>query len=279
MFIKCWGSRGSISVSGKEYVSYGGDTTCIEVRAQSGDIVIVDAGTGIRRLGNSLLEQREKEYHLLFTHAHWDHIQGIAFFKPLFYSDVTIKIQDRMIGGLSTRDILDRVMKPPFFPIQLKDTKADIHFDKGLNQSFTIGSLSIETIPTSHSVDTLGYRFTENGKTFVFLTDNELGFDHPQSLGFDAYVDFARGADILFHDAEYTHREYEERTGWGHSSVADVMALARKADVGLLGLIHLNQDRRDDEMDQIVDQCNQQMATLGCRTQCAGIPADFEINL
>ncbi len=279
MRIKCWGSRGSISVSGKEFVSYGGDTTCIEIIADSGDVVVVDAGTGIRRLGNDLRRRQVNALTLLFTHSHWDHIQGLPFFCPMFTPGVTIRVQDRPIDGKSIRQIMESVMTSPFFPIQLKDMEATLDFEKGLDSRFTIGSMAVETIPTSHSKDTLGYRFVEDGKSFVFLTDNELGYDHPQSLGFDAYADFCKKVDVLFHDAEYTHVEYEDRVGWGHSSVSDVMELARRADVGLLGLIHLNQDRSDDEMDDIVDQCNRQFKAQGCRTQCVGVSHAFEIEI
>lgn len=279
MLIRCWGSRGSIPVSGKEFVSYGGDTTCIEIVADSGDIVIVDAGTGIRNLGKSLVERQKKELTLLLTHSHWDHIQGICFFRPMLYDDVTIRIQDRKIVGFTTRQIIERVMSQPFFPIQLSDMRASIVFDQGLNGRFNIGSMTVDTIVTSHSQDTLGYRFTENGKTFVFLTDNELGFKHPQGLAPDAYVDFCRDADILFHDAEYTPDEYQERTGWGHSSVTQVLDLACRAGVKFLGLTHLNQDRHDDEMDAIVDQCNREMAKRGCGCTCAGIACRFEVEL
>lgn len=279
MRIKCWGSRGSISVSGKEYANYGGDTTCIEIIARSGEIVIVDAGTGLRRLGNSLLERNASEFYMLLTHCHWDHILGIAFFKPLLYSRNRLIVQDRKFAGFSTRDVFDQVMRPPFFPVRLKDLYADIRFDKSLNDKFSIGSLEIESIPTSHSEGSLGYKFTEDGKTFVFLTDNELGFDHPQSRGFDGYRKFAQDADLLFHDAEYTSDEYRDRTGWGHSSVSQVLDLAVRANVGRLGLIHLNQDRPDDAMNAIVADCNAFLKSRKYPVTCFGVDFNFEITL
>lgn len=137
----------------------------------------------------------------------------------------------------------------------MDELKADITFDNRLNDKFNIGSIAIETIPISHSGGGLGYKFIEDGKSFVFLTDNELGFDHPASMGFDSYVDFCKDVDLLFHDGEYTSNEYKRKIGWGHSSISHVMDLALKAKVKKLGLFHLNQDRTDDQMDIIVSKC------------------------
>ncbi len=284
MVIKCWGSRGSISVSGPQYSEYGGDTTCFEVIADSGEIIIIDAGTGIRRLGKSLIKRKQKEYHLLLTHTHWDHILGIPFFGPLLYSANKLIIQDRKFAGLTTKQVMDHVMKPPFFPVELADFKAEIDFDPSLNGSFSIGSIDIETISTSHSQDSVGYKFREKDKTFVFLTDNELGHDHPQSLGRKAYIEFSRGADLLFHDAEYTLEEYRDKVGWGHSSVSHVLELALEAGVGQLGLIHLNQDRTDTQMKEMVDQSRRFLHTRTGRggkapIPCFGVSCDFSLSL
>ena len=268
MDIKCWGSRGSIPVSGDEYLKYGGDTTCIEITARTGETIIVDAGTGIRRLGQSLIERDITKYYLLFTHSHWDHIQGIAFFQPLLYKKVTAIIQDRKFAGVKTRDVLGEVMKQPFFPIDLNGLHADIKFDKSLNNKFNIGSIEVETIDISHCCGCLGYKFTEDGKSFVFMTDNELGFDHPGSSGVNAYLKFAQNADLLFHDGEYTKDEYKCKIQWGHSSAPEALDFALKSNVKKIGLFHLNQNRTDDQVDKIVGECKielkKQNSTMGC---------------
>lgn len=279
MRVKCWGSRGSISVSGKEYVGYGGDTTCLEVVADSGEIVIVDAGTGIRRLGKSLLQREKKEFYMLLTHCHWDHILGIPFFHPLLRKDTRLIVQDRLVGGIKTKTVLDEVMRDPFFPVRIEDFQADIQFDPSLNDRFSIGSLDIDSIHTSHSKGSLGYRFRENGKTFVFLTDNELGYAHAQSRSRQEYIDFCTGADLLLHDTEYTEDEYAHKRGWGHSCVPDVLDLVLKAGVGHLGLIHLNQDRTDEQMDQIVDECRQFLKSQNSLTRVSGVSYNFEAAL
>lgn len=279
MNIKCWGSRGSIAVSGPLYIRYGGDTTCIEITAKTGETVIIDAGTGLRRLGNSLMDRNINQYHLLLTHAHWDHIMGVAFFKPLQFGKVNLIVQDRLFSGISTRDIFHEVMKKPFFPISLNDLKAGLRFDKNLNKSFSIGSVKIETIPTSHNNGGLGYRFIEDGKSFVFLTDNELGFNHPESRGFEAYLDFSRDADLLFHDAEYTKDEYPKKKGWGHSSIRDVMDLAVQARVKKLGIFHLNQDRTDDDMDRIVNDCRAELKHIQSGMDVFAVSSDMAFHI
>ena len=279
MEIKCWGSRGSISVSGCQYTKYGGDTTCIEITAKSGETVIIDAGTGIRCLGKSLIERNISRYYLLFTHAHWDHIQGVVFFRPLLFDKINLMIQDREFENIDTKGLLHKLMEMPFFPIGLKDLKADIKFEKALNGKFTIGSLTIETIPTSHPGGGLGYKFIEDEKSFVFLTDNELGFDHPGGLGFDAYTKFSQNVDLLFHDAEYTEDEYQKKIRWGHSSIQRALDFALKANVKKLGLFHLNQDRTDDQMDAIVKEVRTDLEKMNSALDCFAVHCNMEIHL
>ncbi len=280
MEIKCWGSRGSISVSGKQFLKYGGDTTCIEITTKSQDSIIIDAGTGIRRLGNSFIERNITKYHLLLTHAHWDHILGIAFFRPLLFSNVEMIIQDRAFSGINTKEVLSEVMKKPFFPIGLNDLKADVTFDDTLNGSFSIGSVDIETIPTNHTGGGFGYKFTEDGKTFVFLTDNELGYHHQtQGAKTDDYIKFVRNADLLFHDAEYTQAEYKRKKSWGHSSIEMVLDLAQKAKVKKLGLFHLNQERTDDEMDALENHYKKEVKKNNPDMECFTVAMDMQFTL
>jgi len=279
MDIKCWGSRGSVPVSGDQYLKYGGDTTCIEITAKTGETIIVDAGTGIRRLGNSFVERNITRYYFLFTHAHWDHLMGIAFFQPFLFNKTKIIIQDRKFSGINTMDVLKEVMKQPFFPIGLKDLKADIKFERSLNNRFNIGSIKIETIPISHPGGGLGYKFIEDNKSFVFLTDNELGFDHPESKGFDAYLNFSQNVDLLFHDGEYTKDEYRQKIRWGHSSIQDVLGLASKANVKKLGLFHLNQDRTDDQMDKVINKCQADLKKKNSPLNCFAVPCNMSIHL
>ena len=271
MKIKCWGSRGSIPVCGPEYIKYGGNTTCIEIQPQSGDTIIVDAGTGIRRLGIHLLKQKSQSYHLLFTHAHWDHIMGLPFFKPLHVLRTKIRMYQCPYHERFVDRMLSDLMSPPYFPIPCSGSKADIIFIDENRQLFEIGSVRIETIPISHPNGGSGYKFTENGKTFVFLTDNELGYVHPGGKSFKDYRTFCQNADLLIHDAEYTPREYDSTVGWGHSRYTDTLKLAMEAEVGTLGLFHLNQERTDHQMDVIVAHAQELVAAQNDSTKCMAV--------
>ncbi len=279
MKIKCWGSRGSIAVAGSEYCQFGGETTCIQVVAQSGENVIIDAGTGIRKLGIDLFSSTHHNFYLLLTHAHWDHISGFAFFKPLQNPKVTLKVQNSSFSHTTVEEIFKRLIHPPFFPITMKDLEATIQYKNNMKDHFSIGSLDISTIALNHPGGGLGYKFTEAGKSFVFLTDNELGYDHPEGPGHDLYERFCSDVDLLFHDAEFTPGEYPSKTGWGHSNYTDVIDLALKARVKTLGLFHINQERTDTEMNQIVDHCRQIIQNKGESMTCLGVACDMEFVL
>ncbi len=279
MYIKCWGSRGSIPVSGKEYIKYGGDTTCIEIRTNSDDIIIIDAGTGIRRLGNHLSKEGRSKFNFLFTHAHWDHLMGFPFFKPLYDRHTRIQMHRCPFASKFVETMLSKVMAPPNFPVRYSDLKAKIIYEKACPVKFTIGSVSVETIPLSHPNSGSGYKFIEDGRSFVFLTDNELGFIHAGGLGYRDYLKFSTGADLLIHDAEYTPGEYRHFIEWGHSSYADALRLAHEAGAGRLGLFHLNQERTDPEMDKIVGECKQIIVEKKYGFDCFGVAADMDFTL
>ena len=279
MFIKVWGSRGSIPVCGPEYLRYGGDTTCLEIVTKSGDTFIVDAGTGIRRLGNQLMIDQRYTYHFLITHGHWDHLMGFPFFKPLYLDHVTIRVHRCPFPKKFVENMVSKVMTPPNFPIRPSELRAKIVYEDGNPRRFEVGSLAVEPIPLSHPNMGRGYKFIEDGKTFVFLTDNELGFIHPGGLPMDHYIEFAYGADLLFHDAEYTPEEYESKVLWGHSAYTEAIDLAIQAGVKKLGLFHLNQERSDDEVDQIVDQCQKIISAEGHSLECFAVAADMTFEL
>ena len=182
MIIKIWGSRGSIPVSGKEYLKYGGDTTCLEIRTKSGDIIIVDAGTGIRRLGNQLAEEKCRDLNFIFTHAHWDHLMGFPFFKPLYCKSTRILLHRCPYHSKFVETILSKLMAPPNFPVKYADITAQLSYPDACPMAFEIGSVSVVPVALSHPNGGSGYKFIEDGRCFVFLTDNELGYIHPGGL-------------------------------------------------------------------------------------------------
>jgi phosphoribosyl 1,2-cyclic phosphodiesterase len=279
MYIKCWGSRGSIPVSGKEYIKYGGDTTCIEIRTKDDRLIIVDAGTGIRRLGNQLIEEGRYSYDIIFTHAHWDHLMGFPFFKPLYVKRTTIHMQGCPFAQKYVETMLTRVMSQPNFPVRYADVMARIRYEPACTTNFQIGTVTVEPIRLSHPNQGTGYKFIEDGKTFVFLTDNELDFTHRGGLSFDRYRAFSEGADLLMHDAEYTKEEYRFTKQWGHSVYTTALELALKAEVKQFGLFHLNQDRTDKEVDQMVDKCRKIIAKRNLQLKCFAVGADMSFAL
>lgn len=279
MIIRCWGSRGSIPVSGKEYVKYGGDTTCIEIRTTDDDIIIVDAGSGIRRLGNSLISEGRFEYNMIFTHAHWDHLMGFPFFRPLYNSETRLMMLGCPFAQASIKEMISRVMTSPNFPVSYDDLRAEIIYHAACETTFSVGSMKVIPISLSHPNWGNGYKFTEDGKSLVFLTDNELTFKHPGGLDYNDYMEFTRGATLLIHDAEYTEEDYKHTKGWGHSRYIDALRLAMEAGVEQFGLFHHNQDRNDDDMDRIVEECKEIIVKQNSSLHCFAVSQDMEIEL
>ncbi|MFA6584681.1 MAG: MBL fold metallo-hydrolase [Elusimicrobiaceae bacterium] len=278
MRIKFWGARGSIAVSGGCFNRYGGDTACLEITGESGETVIIDAGTGIRRLGKKLAAQDVSTYHILFTHYHWDHILGFPFFAPIYKKNMAIKISGCPHSDQSVSAMIAKTMEPPNFPVPYQAVSASF-VEKKIEpkQSFEAGGMKVESVPLSHPNGGSGYKFTENGKTFVFLTDNELGFKHPGGLGIEGYAEFCRGADLLIHDGEYRDEEYHKRGGWGHSTFGQAVELAVMAGVPKLCLFHHNQERSDSEIDLIVDFCREK--TQGGTFEIVAASTDLEVEV
>ncbi len=279
MRIRCWGARGSIPVSGPQYAAYGGDTTCLEIRTGGDDVIIVDAGSGIRALGNSLLAQGRFEYAMLFTHGHWDHIMGFPFFKPLYDRRTRIAAYGCPYARASLKDVLSPSMSPPQFPININEITADVAYHEICDGRITLGGVDVRTIRLSHPNNGTGYRFTEAGRSFVFLTDNELSFRHEGGCGYDEYLSFARGADLLVHDAEYTPDELAKKRTWGHSACTEALRLALDAGVKKLGLFHHNQDRGDGEIDGMVRDCREAASRSGTGLEVFGASQGMVIDL
>lgn len=279
MLIRCWGARGSIPVSGPEYLKYGGDTTCLEIRTADDAIIIVDAGSGIRRLGNRLLAEGRFEYFMIFTHSHWDHILGFPFFKPIYRKETAIQMCGCPFNEDSVKEMIAKVMTSPNFPVDYNNVQARISYQETCRSSFAVHSLVIDPVRTSHPNSGLGYRFSENGKSFVFLTDNELAYRHPGGLDFEDYVRFAAGADLLFHDSEFTDEEYRTKKTWGHSSYRSALRLALEAGVKRFGLFHHNQERTDEALDRIVEDCRGEAQARKSLLDCFAVREGMEIVL
>jgi phosphoribosyl 1,2-cyclic phosphodiesterase len=279
MIIRCWGARGSIPVSGKEYLKYGGSTTCIEVRTKDDEVIIIDAGSGIRKLGNKLLDENRYEYSIIFTHSHWDHLLGFPFFKPLYINGTHMDLYGCPRTQDSVKEMVTRVMTRPNFPVDFQNIESEVSFHGACDGSFRIKSVMITPIFLSHPGQGIGLKFVEDDKQFVFLTDNELTFKHPGGLDYYDYLDFAGNADLLFHDAEYTDEEYKMTKTWGHTIYTDALKLALEAGVKRFGLFHHNQDRTDSALDGIVQHCKDIIGRSDARLECFGVCEEMEVRL
>ncbi|MFA5138673.1 MAG: MBL fold metallo-hydrolase [Elusimicrobiota bacterium] len=271
MLIRCWGARGSIPVSGEQYLKYGGDTTCLEIRTRSGELVIVDAGSGIRALGKEVHKEGVRSLHLIFTHAHLDHVMGFPFFRPIYSKTTRIELYGCPFAQGSVESMLARTMSPPSFPVRFEDVSALLCPHKDCTQRFTVGSMDISPVLLSHPNQGIGYKFAENGRSFVFLTDNELTHAHPGGLKYEDYLAFAEGADLLIHDSEFTAEEYKTTKTWGHSVYTDALRLALEAGVESFGLFHHNQDRSDAALDAMVRDCRRIISERGSKMGCSAV--------
>jgi len=278
MRIKFWGARGSIPVSGKNYNKYGGSTTCVEVRSKKNELIIVDAGSGIRLLGKELLKNSHNRFHMLFTHSHWDHVLGFPFFAPIYNKKTQIRIMGCSFSSDPVREIIAKTMQPPGFPVKFEEISARFEFASVCSAGCDVEGMQVLPIELSHPNNGLGYKFCEGGRTFAFLTDNELGYAHPGGRPLHDYVAFARGADLLVHDADYLPAEYPKRRTWGHSTWEQALDLALKAEVSSLGLFHHNQDRFDCDVDRVVAECSRRAKRSGSKLKCFAVREGQEVK-
>lgn len=254
MKVRLWGTRGSLASPGPATVRYGGNTACVEVRSADGGLVVLDAGTGIRVLGESV-EPDVRRLDLLLTHLHMDHIQGLGFFDPLHRPDLEVHIWGPPSTTLDLRTRLTRYLSPPLFPVRLRDMGAQIAFHDVPAAPFRIGPLEVRGALITHPGATVGYRITEDGSSLAYLPDHEPALGarvFPGDPDWTSGHDLAAGVDVLIHDSQYTADEYLEHVGWGHSSIPQTLAFARSAQVHRLVTFHHDPDRSDAELDRIL---------------------------
>jgi phosphoribosyl 1,2-cyclic phosphodiesterase len=254
---RIWGCRGSLAAPGPETVRYGGNTSCVEVRLDDDTLIILDAGTGIRPLGLTLRQELPRTIHVFLTHLHLDHLEGLGFFSPLWVPDVDLHIWGPPSPLRSLERRIARYLSPPLFPIHLADTPSQPRFHDVPDEDWKIGPALIRARPVSHRGPTVGYRIAENGQTLAYIPDHEpaLGVDlravEPEWVSGHAV---SQGADVLFHDSQYTEDEYRERIGWGHSSVVHVVTFAEISDVRQLVMFHHDPLHTDDMLEGLLTQ-------------------------
>lgn len=262
--VRCWGTRGSIPSPGPATAGYGGNTTCVEVQAGSSRIIF-DAGTGIRLLGDKLMEEEAKKACIFLTHFHWDHIQGFPFFAPVYNPDFDLRIVGPEQEGMSVETLFAGQMGPVYFPIPYEALSARLSFDHLNEGVWEQEGIRMEAMRMRHPSFTVGYRVEAHGRSVAFIPDNELvGGAFPTPPGWRQKLEgFIHGADILFHDAMFTREEYPHREGWGHSTFDQTLELAENAGVKKLFFFHHAPERSDAELNVILDRLRKDVLGRG----------------
>jgi phosphoribosyl 1,2-cyclic phosphodiesterase len=254
--VKFWGVRGSIACSSPDHVIFGGNTSCVEIIA-GGSVIILDAGTGIRPLGQSLLRRGVTSAHLLLTHAHWDHINGFPFFAPAHRPGFALRV---MAGHLSERPggiraVLARQMEDPTFPVPLTIMRAQVTFeDFRAGETLSLGEdVVVRTAPLRHPNGATAYRIDHGGRSACFVTDTE----HVPGQPDQAVLDLIAGADLVIYDSTFTDEEFPAKVGWGHSTWQEGVRLARAAGVRQVAVFHHDPDHLDPFMERLEAEARQ----------------------
>ena len=256
MRIRVWGCRGSLAAPGPHTVRYGGNTSCVELRLGDGSLCVLDAGTGIRPLGLALGAERLQPIHLLLTHLHLDHLEGLGFFAPLWNPEAEIHVWGPPSPTHTLRERITGYFSPPLFPVHLSAVPARLEFHDAPVEEWPIGSASVRASPVEHPGPTVAYRFEERGRSFAYVPDHEpaLSADlHAPDGQWVSGLRLVEDVELLFHDAQYTDEEYAPRVGWGHSSLTDTVAFARLARARRLALFHHDPGHSDEELEAMLD--------------------------
>jgi len=281
-----WGTRGSIPTPGPQTARYGGNTACISVQSNDDRLVILDAGSGLRPLGHELMKQRNRilSTDILLSHTHWDHIQGLPFFKPMSSRDTSVCIYGAPQEGVPLKEILGRQMDPMVFPIPLNALAASLMVVEIEQGEFEIEGFTICAFRLRHPGTTLGYRLVPDGggREIAYVTDNELGPGGNYEVSADwreRMVEFVRGADTLVHDAMYLDQIIQARAGWGHSTPRQAVDLAREAECRRLILFHHEPEHDDSALDQLVRDTLKYAARTAPRLQVEAAIEGMRFNL
>jgi phosphoribosyl 1,2-cyclic phosphodiesterase len=293
MRVTFWGTRGSIATPGRATMKYGGNTSCVEVRAGK-EILIFDAGTGIRTLGLKMLKEfssRPLSLHLFISHTHWDHIQGFPFFLPAYEARNKIHVYGPPGRDKSFDSIFRGQMDSDYFPVDLGDMSSNIEVHE-VRKRITIGNLVIDHFYLNHPALTLGYRVSDGKSTLVYATDNEPyeGSIHASGKKIDKqidlpvmlderFVDFLRDADLYIGEAQYTNEEYEEKKGWGHSPLETTVRFAVQANTKQLALFHHDPQHTDAFLEKMVNQARGLVRMYGGKTKCFASREGQTVNL
>ena len=249
--LRFWGVRGTVPTPFPDRLRYGGNTPCAAVALGEDEYLVLDAGTGLRVLGHSLLQEGKRKglrFHIFLSHYHFDHLEGLSLFPALYESESQITVHGASTLDRDVGDLLRTLVAPPYFPVALMGAPADVSFHKLNGEPVQVGAMTVATLPLRHPDGSMAFRLEHPGGRLVFATDHEHGDDVVDR----SLVEFARGAEVLVYDATYEPAEYEEmRRGWGHSTWYAAVQTALAAGVRRLVLFHHHPEHTDDQLDEI----------------------------
>jgi phosphoribosyl 1,2-cyclic phosphodiesterase/ActR/RegA family two-component response regulator len=271
--ISFWGVRGTLPVPGTRTVRYGGNTSCVSVGFSSGKMLIFDAGSGIKALSDHLLAEKQTrlEAKIFISHPHWDHINALPFFAPLFMQGNEFEIFGAHQGDLTTREVISAQMDGVYFPITLKEFAARVYFRDLKDQMVEVDQAEVRSMLLSHPGRCLGYRVDYKGRSVCYVTDNELFLESSRYYNphyVKTLTEFVAGTDAFITDCTYTDEEYLTKEGWGHSSIGEVVKLAHNAKVKNLYLFHHDPDQMDEDIDRKLEAAREMLEELGSSTHC-----------
>lgn len=263
MKVRLWGTRGSLAAAGPDTARYGGNTSCVEVRGDQGGVLVLDAGTGIRPLGQSLPSDLRR-VDILLTHLHMDHVQGLGFFAPLYDAAVEVHVWGPASTTASLRSRLMRYLSPPLFPVHLRDLPCKLSLHEVPCETVRIDEFVMSSALVCHPGPTVAYRIESGGASVAYIPDHEpaLGVaDFPDRADWTSGYAIAANADLLIHDGQYDPDEYPDHVGWGHCAADDAVKFAALAKVGQLVLFHHDPGRNDREIDRLLKHATEGRAT------------------
>jgi phosphoribosyl 1,2-cyclic phosphodiesterase len=264
MRIRIWGARGSIPAPGRDKARYGGNTSCVQVTLSDDSVLVLDAGSGIRDLGPACLAAQR--IHILLTHLHLDHIQGLLFFAPFFQSETEIVIWGPPVPGRSLRDRIGRYLSAPLSPIEIRSLPAKVEFRKCPAHEWSIGPARIRAVPIRHRGPTLGFRISDADVSLCYLPDHEPALHVPLSDVEPEWISglgLAERCSLLVHDCQYTDDEYSQRIGWGHSRLSDALMFAHRSQAEKVLLFHHDPLHTDGELDLLHRRAAERWLELG----------------
>lgn len=271
--MRFWGVRGTLPVSGKNTLKYGGNTSCVTLEFPRNQFFVFDCGSGIKNVGDWLKEQRRRRvnFKIFISHPHWDHINSFPFFGPLYAQGNEVEVLGANQGDITMRQIVSAQMEGVYFPIRLSEFASRVYFHDLEEEALEVSGISVKTKLLSHPGKCLGYRVDYNGRSICYVTDNEMYVE--TSDFYDPHyekrlAEFVDGADALITDTTYTDEEYKTKEGWGHSCVSKVVNLADMAGVKNLYLFHHDPDQTDDDIDRKHDTAVQMLKKRNSKTKC-----------